>query len=136
MKILPSEKRFLAILLAAALCGGGLMLLGKAQTKQTGGSSGESVSYSDETEHKIKQIVGAMTGDEPQVFLSYKTKTTEDGSRMVFGSAGSREERSVSAAVILCRGGEFPCVQKELLAMLSTALQIGTNRIYIGPKTN
>ena len=42
----------------------------------------------------------------------------------------------MSAAVVLCRGGELPSVQKNLLEVLSTALQIGTNRIYIGPKTN
>ena len=81
-------------------------------------------------------IVGALTGEEPQVFLSYATKTTKSEAQSVFGSAQSREERTVSAAVVLCRGGELPSVQKNLLEVLSTALQIGTNRIYIGPKTN
>lgn len=136
MKILPREKRLLAVLLLAALCGGVLMLIGKRQTVRGAQSEEDSVSYSDETEHKIKQIVGALTGEEPQVFLSYATKTTKSEAQSVFGSVQSREERTVSAAVVLCRGGELPSVQKNLLEVLSTALQIGTNRIYIGPKTN
>ena len=136
MKILPREKRLLAVLLLAALCGGVLMLIGKNRERQGEQADAQSVSYSDETEHKIKQIVSALTGEEPQVFLSYETKTTKSEAQSVFGSAQSREERTGSAAVVLCRGGEFPSVQKSLLEVLKTVLQIGTNRIYIGPKTN
>ena len=95
MKILPREKRLLAVLLLAALCGGVLILIGKRQMVRGAQSEEDSVSYSDETEHKIKQIVGALTGEEPQVFLSYATKTTKSEAQSVFGSEprGTHGER-------------------------------------------
>ena len=88
--------------------------------------------YQNETEHKIWQMVSALTKDSsPVIVLNEAEDTLAAGS---FLSGTEKTRTKPHGICILCRGGNDPSVRKELIIMLADTFGVGTNHIYIGGK--
>ena len=133
--MLQKEKLFIAIISALAVRGAVLMLSDKILTKKEN-QVPAAVTYSDQTEHTIKQIVKTITGEEADVFLTYESSSTTQKPSVSFQTEQTAQTGCICGVAVFCKGGENPAVQLRIMRLLRTTLRIGCESIYIGEKTS
>ena len=108
----------------------------------------EMILYQRHLEERVLTLCESVSGvSNVQVFIMlesgfeniYATEHTEDGERYVIIGSGSsaeplylaRQAPSIQGIGIVCRGGSDPSVQHELTKLISAALNVASNRIYV-----
>lgn len=150
------EKGRVWLLLGGALLGVVLLLLGSfggesettAEPDSISAREEELVLYEARMEKELELLVESVAGvGDAEILLSfesgYTVRYTKDntGGAATIGT-GSHEQALFSTVVppvvsgvgVVCRGGNSPAVQKTLTDLLSTALGIPSNRVYITGK--
>lgn len=124
---------FLAVL---AVIGAVLMLFGSTGSKESGQKE-EAVSYYSDFEHKIKQMITALTkDDDPQLFVTYSNADAKTVSVFTADNSTNSDipQGTVEGIAVICHNGEDTGVQRNLICLIRSALGVGANRIYIGGK--
>ena len=142
------------LLLGGALLGILLLLLGSGigespksapDTAEGEPTAAELLAYQTELEAELEGLCESVAGvgnAEVMVRLScgYRTRyaTDENGSPVKVGSGSSTralpeaiEPPTVAGVGVVCRGGNDPHVHKALTDLISTALDIPTNRVCV-----
>jgi stage III sporulation protein AG len=144
------------ILLGGALAGILLILLGgtldNTQEEIAQAPQNESLTelqaYSDALEKEVASLCDAVRGvSQVEVLLRLESgtrtvyATDENGKPSTVGSGSSQNALhathlppQIAGVGIVCRGGEDPRVQKKLTELISTALGISANRVFITGK--
>lgn len=121
----------------------------KGETSGVAPAGGEEFSfekYEKKLEERLKEIVSKVDGVSSvsvMVLLDqgYEEELAEKGSSylLVRDQNGSqtgietlRRAPKVRGVAVVCRGGELPQTQKELIALLSALLDLPASRIYVG----
>ena len=142
------------ILLAALALLGVLLLLfggGKEETATASGAHttlAELESYRTALENEIKTLCDAVSGVgsvEVMVTLSHGSRavyaTDKNGQPVTVGSGSAKQPLlesiqppAISGVGIVCRGGDNPAVQQQLIELLSTTLGISAARVFVAGK--
>ena len=144
------------ILLGGALAGVLLMILGgtlgSVQEEEASNIQNESLTelqaYSDALEKEVAALCDAVRGvSHVEVLLRLESgtrtlyATDENGKPSTVGSGSSQSALhtthlppQIAGVGIVCRGGDDPSVQKKLTDLISTALGISANRVFITGK--
>ncbi len=96
----------------------------------------EQKSYENMAEHKITQMVNALSGAEDAVVLvtSEKQITADTAERMRLGGDETAHRYRVSGIAVICRGGENSGVRLSIIQMLTAAFDLSSSRVYVGAK--
>ena len=148
------QRTHLWVILAGALLGIALLLAGgRGKTEEQSTDTVSQVNATEETvlyrrrlEEEIRALCESVSGvGEVRVALTleggfrevYATEGT-DGEYVIVGSGSSaapllisRDPPALAGIGIVCRGGSSPSVQRELVALLSAAFDLPSNRIYV-----
>lgn len=142
------------IIVIGAALGMGLLLFGShersastaAEELQTTNSTEETIIYRKRLEEEIRTLCESVSGvGEVRVAVTldggfrevYATEGN-DSEYVIVGSGSSatpilisRDPPPLVGIGIVCRGGSSPSVQRELVALLSAAFDLPSNRIYV-----
>ncbi len=146
-------KRRLPLLVAGAVLGVLLLLLGSMGDKTEGEGEADMLSlrvaeldtYEATLEEEIMALCDAVKGvSHVRVFVSFEAGYTVqytvngDGDPVTVGSGSSEEALygtllppRIAGVGIVCAGGDRAAVRGELTALVSAALGISSNRIYV-----
>ena len=159
IKNIPQKKKLL-ILILIGVFGVFLVIIGSAGEKKTaaqknGGENTEynaTLAYIENVENKIRTITRQITGSDGAVIV-----TVSEGIKYVYVSNEKstdgkteceyitvRNEKgagemilqkeiypAISGVSVVCRGGDDPFIQAKLISLISTALELPSNRICI-----
>ena len=146
-------RRRLPILVVGALLGVLLLMLGSVGSEKSEEESAdvlamraaELAAYEEMLEKEIATLCDAVSGvSHVRVFVSFESgyvmKYTTDGEGVpITVGSGSKEQAlyetvlppRVSGVGITCAGGDRASVRQEITELISTALGISSNRVYI-----
>lgn len=145
------------IILIGAVLGVGLLLFGGNTAKKTDDvqkentyspEQDEMVLYQRYLEGRVKTLCESVSGiGDVTVIVTlsgsfesvYATELTEEGEEYVIVGSGSsaqalflsREAPSIAGVGIVCGKGSSAAAKQELISLVSAALNVPTNRIYI-----
>ena len=142
------------IILVGGFLGIALLLAGgrgkEAEATEKGESSTkateEALLYRQRLESEIRLICESVSGvSDVRVALTLEGGFREvyategaDGEYVIVGSGSSaspillsRDPPALAGIGIVCRGGSSPSIQRELIALLSAAFDLPSNRIYV-----
>lgn len=141
-----NKKQFL-IIICGAILGVFLLLFSsgqkKAETKVSSNDDTGVISYEQHLEEKIRKLcesVDGVSNVRAMVTLEggFEHVYAKDGDYLTVGSGSSRsfvqlgdKTPTVRGIGIVCRGARDPVLQKELIELLSAALDLPANRIFI-----
>lgn len=141
------NKKQLVIIICGALLGVLLLLFssGEKKAEATGSSYDDAgvIGYGKYLEEKIKKLCESVDGaSNVQVMVTleggFEHVYAKDGEYLTVGSGSSRspvqigdKTPTVRGIGIVCSGAEDPALQKELIELLSAALDLSANRIFI-----
>ena len=151
------EKKKLPLLIAGALLGILLLILGGTSTSQSTASkevdpltlrAEELTAYEARLEKEIEVLCESVAGvSDASVMVSlahgHRTEYVTDaaGDPVTVGSGSSEQavygtllSPTVTGVGVVCRGGASAEVQRVLVELISTALGISANRVYIAGK--
>jgi len=97
----------------------------------------EQKSYENTAEHKITQMINALSGVEDAVVLvtSEKQTTAADTSGTVRLSGNDSDSHyRISGIAVICRGGDRPDIRLSIIQMLTAAFDLSSSRVYVGAK--
>ena len=109
---MKSRKRFLIVAALVAAVGAALVIIGTAA--DGGGSSGIDSRRAKQEE----ELAAFLETGEGVGKVSVRLCLSEDGTKIV-------------GAAVVCEGGRDPYVRTEIIRLLSAALGVGANRIYV-----
>ena len=137
------------VLGVALLLFGSLDKDGESASSASGLSGGiesaEAEAYKRELEERIAQICSEVSNaGKVHVMVSldsghiYRYVSDGEGDVLVVGSGSSRgaviervSEPQILGVGIVCDGGSDPVVRGKIISLVSTALSLGTNRIFV-----
>jgi stage III sporulation protein AG len=146
------------LLVVGIVAGALLLLLGgmgasesaasAVQAEETERSAAELVAYTSALEAELETLCESVSGvSHVQVMVTlgsgYRTVYVVDGKGQVVTTGNGSSEAPVCRTLqppvvegvgIVCRGGRDPAVQRTLTELISTALNIPSNRVYITGK--
>ena len=151
------SKGRLWLLVGGAVLGLALLLIssgigntdkGESISEEQANDAAQMAAYQTALEEQLRSLCDAVTGvDKVEVMVTlsegYRTvyATDENGKPVSTGSGSAQhalaetvKPPAVAGVGVVCRGGNDPRVQKELVELISTALGIPTNRVSVTGK--
>ena len=116
-----------------------------SSSAESGGEGAEVELYKRELEERIAGICAEVSGaGRVHVMVSldsghiYRYVSDGDGEVLIVGSGSTRgaviervSEPQILGVGIVCEGGSDPVVKGKIISLVSTALSLGTNRIFV-----
>ena len=125
------ENRRMLILMVAAVCGVLLMLLG-GKTEEPPAEYSDSA-YAEKIEAELLLLCSSVSGvSDCSVAVSFLSGYTYEYSSR--GDVIAVNNPRVCGVAIVCRGGEIPTIERELVKLVSAYLGLGASQISVSGK--
>ena len=143
------------LLLGGLVCGIFLIVLGSSLNESESGlqsTQTEDLATLQSYEQRLEKEIAALCDEVSGVGQSEVMVQLKSGSRVIYATdekgkptlvgSGSSEQAlpstvlppEIAGVAVVCRGGHSPSTQQTLIALISTALGIPTNRVIVAGK--